>query len=88
MKRIGNAAKKLAVDREVRTQRKRSEELAVDWELVGPVAFLLLDGESDGGSDQVDKLASFLSTAFLGAMSSAKLINCLLYTSPSPRDRG
>jgi hypothetical protein len=39
VKRIGNAVKKLAMDREVRTQHKRSEEMAVDWELVKPVPF-------------------------------------------------
>jgi hypothetical protein len=73
VKRVGNAAKRLAIDREVKTQRKRSEEMEVDWELANTEAFFQM-GNRVEGVQQVDKMVSFLSTAFLGAMSSAKVI--------------
>jgi hypothetical protein len=73
VKRIGNAAKRLAIDREVKTQRKRSEELEVDWELANTEAFFQM-GNRVEGVQQVDKMVAFLGTAFLGAMSSAKVI--------------
>ena len=73
VKRVGNAAKRLAIDREVKTQRKRSEEMEVDWELANTEAFFQM-GNRVEGVQQVDKMVSFLGTAFLGAMSSAKVI--------------
>jgi hypothetical protein len=73
VKRVGNAAKRLAIDREVKTKHKRSEEMAVDWELANTEAFFQM-GNRVEGVHQVDKLVSFLSTVFFGAMSSAKMI--------------
>jgi hypothetical protein len=73
VKRIGNAVKKLAVDREVKTQLKRSEEIAVNWELTKPVVFFQM-GNRVEGVQQVDKMVAFLSIEFLGAMSSTKVI--------------
>jgi hypothetical protein len=73
VKRVGNAAKRLAIDREVKTKHKRSEEMEVDWELANTEAFFQM-GNRVEGVQQVDKMVSFLSTVFLGAMSSAKMI--------------
>ena len=48
VKRVGNAAKRLAIDREVKTQRKRSEEMEADWELTNTEAFFQMGNRVEG----------------------------------------